>query len=967
MFPEKKTSLDQSPADNSDGGLRDRPEKMKVRERKEGKELKPRKGPVKKIQARTKARAEAARSAPEVHRLEKKLNRFFKWGLLVSFLAHAPILFGRTDEEGNHYWSFGFFDFGGGQNEIRGIEKKIGDEEENPKLKEEMKDETPPQWEEEVRKSLEKDLGQKDAEKLMEEIDPEALAGFKKAQEAIKQRKSERAGRIDQAKFDEYKKNLLERLEHGEKILFRDFVFEVELLGLGIEPDVIEKAKAVFMEEMQELEKEKPDVPTREFLQKVVGLSEKDEKNDAYEPTRTSLAEYLVRKKEGKRGNCKARGKYQAMALEYLYPERRKDILMQEFGDHIRALFEVDENIFVMEPGVQILKKDDLDGTITFSLDEYMLSTAGREIVKHVEKSPQEKQKPDLPTINDDTAFREPKADGLLKNASNNHQFLYKQKFTPPETQKMELPPSSREIHEQNEKIRQQQEYEEQKQKYDEETARYNRNLERAKKAGERPAQPVNPLEVAEVAEWVVVLDEGKVRDPNGVWKEEDLEEILPWRQTDYPDIELSDRIQWKTFIGGRMAFGWGKGQGEIPGLTNPSPATIKKINGFALENVEYEGHTIYGQNTWHEIFDTSIPHVNINLGSARLSLGFSHFLASKKGEIARKYRGELGVTVQQYQGITQLNDVESRKKSQPFSEFKEDDLRLLLQGEGGIRLRYPERDFSEKEIEMITQSTRPYVFVDGALCNFEAKALLKMKDSKKTVLVLTDSVYFEVMHRLPELLLEPHIKAEHEFFPQEKYMINPVHVLLNAYTLRETLNRSAGEHAPGASDQLAKLNELIRNVEVKFMNSYRDASALGQAQLEHIQKTALEHYQNTFYDGPIGCMGFCPPPDEIASNYYVDRDVQIQKYQKPTESKSDVDFGGRQTVKSADGTKIYQIQVTPSGLYQLQTFRAGTNLRESITTIHRYSDGEYVFTDQNGQTIQPEPELQTIVHEFIK
>ena len=248
----------------------------------------PKKGPVKKIQAKTKAKAEAARSAPEVDRLKHKLDRFFKWGLLVSFLAHSPIIFGRTDKEGHRYWSLGFIDFGGGHGLVLGKEHQEPALEE--KIKEKMKDETPPQWEEEVRESLVKELGKEDAEKLIGEIDPDALEGFKKAQEAIEQRKAERAGRIDQAKFDEYKKNLLERLEKGEKVSFRDFVFEVELLGLGIDPKDIEKAKAVFLEEMQALDKEKPAVPTREFLQKVVGLSEKDEKNDAYEPTRTSLA-----------------------------------------------------------------------------------------------------------------------------------------------------------------------------------------------------------------------------------------------------------------------------------------------------------------------------------------------------------------------------------------------------------------------------------------------------------------------------------------------------------------------------------------------------------------------------------------------------------------------------------------------------------------------------------------------------
>ncbi len=883
MTDEKKKGTESSESE-TDPNVREGVEQDSAKEGKESTDTTPKKGPVKKIQAKTKAKAEAARSAPEVDRLKHKLDRFFKWGLLVSFLAHSPIIFGRTDKEGHRYWSLGFIDFGGGHGLVLGKEHQEPALEE--KIKEKMKDETPPQWEEEVRESLVKELGKEDAEKLIGEIDPDALEGFKKAQEAIEQRKAERAGRIDQAKFDEYKKNLLERLEKGEKVSFRDFVFEVELLGLGIDPKDIEKAKAVFLEEMQALDKEKPAVPTREFLQKVVGLSEKDEKNDAYEPTRTSLAEYLVRKKEGKRGNCKARGKYQAMALEYLYPERRKDILLQKFGDHIRALFEVGNDIYVMEPGVQMLKKEDLKGTITFTLDEYMLSTAGKKIVKHVDEVPKEEQQADLPTINDDTAFKEPQADGRLKNASNNHQFLYKEKkFAPKETEGMKLPPSSKKVREENERVRRELEYEDQKKRHEEETAKHKRNLERAIKPGEGPVPPVNPFVTMETAEWVVVLNEGKSLGPEGEWKEEDMEEILPWKQKDYPDIELSDRISWKTFNGGRMAFGYGAGVGELPGLINPSPATIKRINAFAVEQVRYEDHAIFGQNTWREIFNTSIPRIELDLGTARLSMGLKHFLASPKGESARKYSGELVLVVPQYiptdaTGSKSENSAKKRQENQPHSEFPEDEFRLLLQGDGGLHLRYPERDFNEKEIEMISQSTRPYVFVDGYVCNYNAKALAKMKESKKTVLVLTDGMYFEVMHRMPELLLEPHIKAASEQFSQEQYLQNPNHILINAYTLRASLGGMAGGNTEAAARQ-TRLTQLIQLMEEKHMRAFSHDPERGQAELERLQQKAWEHYQDTHDDGPIGCMGICPPPDDMTIQTYVESNGFIKPYQK--------------------------------------------------------------------------------------
>lgn len=981
MTEMKKNIADQSPNDaESDIRSGERPE---GHEHVRDKEAVPKKGPVKKIQAKTKAKAEAARSAPEVDRLKHKLDRFFKWGLLVSFLAHSPILFGRTDKEGNRYWSLGFIDFGGGPGMVYGPDKGNTMDLEK-KIREQLKDETPPQWEEEVAESLVKDLGKEDAEKLIGDIDPEALEGYKKAQEAIKQRQAERAGRIDKVKFEEYKKSLLERLEKGEKVSFRDFVFEVELLGLGIDPKDIEKAKAIFLEEMQQLEKEKPAVPTREFLQKVVGLSEKDEKNNAYEPTRTSLAEYLVRKKEGKRGNCKARGKYQAMALEYLYPERRKDIFMQKSGDHIRALFQVGDTLYMMEPGVPIVSKEDLVGLITFTLDEYMMSTVGKKIVKHVDEAPEKEHKADLPTINDDTAFQEPEADGKLRNLSDNHQFLYKEpKFAPTETQTMELPSSSKKVREENEKIRRELEYEDQKRRYEEENAKYKRNIERAKKTGEAPPPaPPNPFEIAEAAEWVVVLNEGKSFGSEGEWKEEDMEEILPWKQKDYPDIELSDRIRWNRFIGGRMSFGYGATSGELPGLINPSPATIKKINGLAVEYAEYEDHAIFGQNTWREIFNTSIPHLNIQLGSARLSMGFKRLLSSQKGESARKYRGELGLSIPQYvpfdasgskgqkvdsTGSKPSNGAGKRQENQPHSEFPEDEFRLILQGEGGLRLMYPERDFSEKEIEMIAQSTRPYVFVDGLVCNYNAKALAKMKDSKKTVLVLTDGMYFEVMHRMPELLLEPHIKAASEQFPQEQYLQNPSHVLVNAYALRAVLGTSAGGNAQDSA-QLTRLNQLIQFMEEKHMRSFSRNPAIGQAELERLQKSAWEHYQNTHDDGPIGCMGICLPPDDMAAKSYVESNGIIKPYQKPVEIQSGVNLGfsgTRVTVKrSMDGTTTYRISATLPGIYTLITLRGSTQLNMG-QNIRRDSTGKFFYFGEYGDKVTLDDELQKIFEEF--
>lgn len=926
---------------------------------------------VKKIREKTKAKAEAAQRAPKELRIKQRLDRFFKWAILISFLAHSPVIFGRGDKT-KKFWEMGFMDFGGpgrGMIEAKEAEKKAAE------LEKKILDETPPTWEQEVKESLKKVLGEKDAEKVIDDVDPEALAGFKKAEEAVKKRKEERAGRIDKAKFEEYKKNLLERLEKGEKVLFRDFVFEMELLGLGIEASVVEEAKKIFMDEMRELEKTKPAVPTREYLKKIVGLSEQDEKNDAYEPTRTSLAEYLVRKKQGKRGNCVARGKYQSMALEYLYPERVNDILLQKGGDHIRALLDIAAKIHVMEPGVSVITKEDLKGTITFSLLEYMLSSAGKKIVKHVDKEKvedKEKPKADLPTINDDTAFKDPEADGKLKNFSNNHQFLYKEKFQPPETEKMKLPPSSKEVHQRNEELRKQIAQQKEKAK---------RAMESEKKRGPVPPPPVAD-NVIEVADWVVELEDGKQKTPEGSWKPEDLSEILPWEQKDYPDIELVDRIQSGIFNGGEVYYGRnGKHESE---LVNPSPATIKKINAYAIDEARYDDHGLFGKKTWHEIFNSHVPRLAFRLNSARLSQDFENLLTSPTDDVARKYAGETSLHVGFDQGfypeLTDLHGAELRNKMKPAVEFPEAQFKALMQGEGGLSIFYPEKDFSEKEIAMIAQSSRPYVSLSGYVCNYESDALFKMNESKKTVLVLNDWVYFEVLHRNPHLLMVPKLRLDHEYFAGSEQHQSPVgkHGLINAYSLREILQAQPDSSDPSAIQgmELGKLNELIAIMEQKFISTYSaEHIEMGRKTLEELQEKARQHYALTGAGkplgshSPIGSMGVCLPPDNLAANYYVEQEGVIKKYEKPAPEQQPssvrvnqpLHFNGSEL--TGDAGIEYSIRVSPiRGEYSL-VIKSSTG-----SQVHRVlldADGSYNVVGPGGEKSPLQPHIQQKFQQF--
>jgi len=963
-----------SPEDRESG---ERKIKLKKKEKREGV-----KGPaIKKIQASTKAKAEAAhksKSQPQESnesKLKKKVDRFFRWALAVSFLAHSPLMVGSAlNNEENKKWVTGFFDFGGTVPLGGGAGGKSGESKEKP----ELLDETPPQWEEEVRESLKKELGEKDAEKVIGEIDPEALEGFKKAQDAIKERQAERAGRVDKQKLEEYKKNLLERLENGEKILYRDFVFELELLGLGIDPAVIEEAKKIFMEEMAQLEKMKPSVPTREFLQKVVNLSESDEKNNAYEPTRTSLAEYLVRKKQGKRGNCKARGKYQAMAVEYLYPERRKDILLQKFGDHIRALFEVDENIYVMEPGVQILTKDDLKGTITFTLDEHMLSSAGKKIVKHVDEVAEEKPRPDLPTINDDTAFVEPKADGKLKDFSKNHQFLYKDKFTPPETEKKKLEPSSKEKKKRNEQITQEFRQKEYYREYDEQVAKYKRNLERAQKAGQIPPFPPNPEGVLEAAEWVVVLNDGAMQEKDKSWDMKDLDEILPWQPKDYDNMELSDRISGTYYNAGKSFYGKGT---EMPGLINPSVATIKKINGFAVENVKYEEGNIFSKKVWDEIFNTPAKKIDITLNSAYLSLPFDAYLGSPKYDSVRKYTGELELYVGAYvdphggkpsvhaQAQMHVPDyVEQNYKG--YVQFSPEQFKLLMNGDGGLTINYSmEKNFSDDEIRMIANSSRPYVMLKGPVCNFRAQALKEMQNSKKTVLVLSEQLYFEVMHLQPDLLLEPHIKMNFDYFQADRRNMYPSdHALFNAYYLRETLSANMASN-PAVANMVNKLNELILTMETEFMRIYiGDMKEKGEQGLNGLKGMAKGHFNRLGDTGPIGCMGMCLPPEGAGDYYQRGNGGNIKQYQA---QKGQPQQGMNQLMFNENGVQYEITRGSLPGTFMLRSYDGATiNDAKTVYKDEEMGGGLYYYIDSTeipGLHVALTPLQEAKMKEFDK
>lgn len=166
--------------------------------------------------------------------------------------------------------------------------------------------------------------------------------------ESINQRNTEKIKRIE-ANSDttqDFKSSLKAKLEKGEDFSYSQAYFEMERLSQGVSPEVINSAKGFFSWKINDLQKEKPQKPTKEFLIKILQTFTPGK---AYESTRTSAMESLALKVAPGTQNCKSRSKILIMALNELYPDRKDDILVQTFGDHTRIIFQTDQKKWVME------------------------------------------------------------------------------------------------------------------------------------------------------------------------------------------------------------------------------------------------------------------------------------------------------------------------------------------------------------------------------------------------------------------------------------------------------------------------------------------------------------------------------------------------------------------------------------------------------------------------------------------
>lgn len=683
----------------------------------------------------------------------ENLQKFFRRAIFLSIVAHAPIWGGALIGQKPIQWGkIGIVNYGEGNL---------------------------PGWVKDTEKTIEKewDVTPEEAKEIVEHVDPEALEGFKKAQKAIEMRKAERAKNIDPERVKRHKEEIRRKLEAGEKILYRDFVFEVEEIAEGVDPQVVENGRKIFLEEMKTLEAMKPPKPTREFLREMVSLSESKEKGDAYEPTRTSVAEYCDRKGKGLRGNCQARGKYMAMALEYLYPDRWEDVQQQKTGNHIRTLFTIDKKTYQMEPGVPELTQQDRKGTILFHPDRSIEMYAGKKVDPvPVEGGPvkEKKKKDGLPVITDNTAFPTPQADGKLRDQDQDMSFLYQKKFTPPEVRNLRLEPI--------------------------------------------PVQPQKPPEpgVLDLAEPFIVKD-----------KKGNITEVLPWKPKDYTDQEITDRVSGKYFFGNARQYGKKGAEGPI---LNPSVKTIQKINRLAVDEIHYEDNGIMSQDALEEIFKTPVKRIKFHLKHPTLTMALGHAL--KHSRSAGEYKGELMLEINR--DPKNRLGVTGDEQGLPPDQFK-----ILMSGDGGLSLRYNLRkNFDEEETKMIARSSRPYVLLQGSQCTLNSEVLKHMKDAKITTLVLHGNAYFPLVIESPDLLLNEKIAPVIEFFDEnDEHHQFSQEGIKNAYLLREILN-ALGKKSGRLDAMIEKLEKVMKE---KFRWDDDALEKLKAAAVEHFEDKGIE------------------------------------------------------------------------------------------------------------------------------
>jgi hypothetical protein len=650
-------------------------------------------------------------------RIENRMRRAFRIALMASFLGHAPAAVGSFVQGSRHTKALA-----GVQNPVSISMPGFFNRSKNGLI--EFAD---------VDNQYEKQKAE--------------LINFQKALEI---RENQRAKNRNPEKIEEFKRDIKRRLESHEYVSYVDFIFSAEETVEGIDHAVVENAKRIFFGEMEELKKQRPSIPDLEFLDKVVNFTEIND-SQPYEPTQTHVSVYLNRKGKNLRGNCQARAKYVAMALEYLYPEYRDGIRLRDSKEtenegHMSVVFTVNGKAYLVDKNPHDLTDDDISGTALYSLRRFIEDFAGikNKPVK-IEKVNGHKKKAEAegngnidyngissfdPPQTDNKHFPNPTVSGEfeVKHKKKKHNY-YSGEYRPPEIRELEA----------------------------EEKKKGSMKPAGKESDDQRPGHVSNEAVSFEVSDFQTVFDsDGRVV------------EVLPWKPIEYS----YDHIQSITqHIQDNMLPISMVEINAVDHLRTPSMGTIHRINDMVHDSAIFNEVEHYSQEALEEIMSTKGKRVVFDLAAPHLPTSLRLAFARKKNFF--NYAGTTVIIVHSNDGENYL----------PLEE-----LALLMPGKGILEIhsRTP-KSLNYEELVRIFGSERPAIDISGMQCPQNTEAIVeagKKVGKPKTFLIVSSSIFIEMAFRAPVLLDSLYVGAVIEFAEVcEKYPDNYKCILRNIPT----------------------------------------------------------------------------------------------------------------------------------------------------------------------------------------
>lgn len=174
--------------------------------------------------------------------------------------------------------------------------------------------------------------------------------------EFVKELNSGRAKLVEQRE-DEYRDFLKE--QKNKSILDENWSWLIdrkEYFTQGIEDETMLRGREFFQKKISELNKEKPAELDKSFLQKISQTFVPDGGTD---DTMASAYDALALQCGPATENCESKRKLMLMAITELYPEMKRDLQMQFFGDHERLIINLKNGqTWIFDAGVIVAYPD---------------------------------------------------------------------------------------------------------------------------------------------------------------------------------------------------------------------------------------------------------------------------------------------------------------------------------------------------------------------------------------------------------------------------------------------------------------------------------------------------------------------------------------------------------------------------------------------------------------------------------